>query len=337
MLKLLNKVEDRMHLYFFGKNINNIKFKYNTKKMVVLNRLPFKMGQYGTDSRLIRKILKRRKKSRAYLQHLKSRTISNLFLTDKQRLKLINRIFRSINKNPECFTFFYKLKSDLNSVNLKNDIFIVSWYSQKAALKKLLLAIDFLFEDYEAYKAVFVISVEFQYWFKDLNIEISFQWNRVRIIIWLTIDFKKNFNILKNLYIERKFKEIEDYEYDNFLFWYKNWSFEKEDFVFIPEEVNWANWGGYKDLSRQNCDLIQIKKEREEQERLIQIKKEREEKERLIQINKEREEKEREKIERIKKEREEKERLIQINKEREKREKIERINKEMLAFWKVIK
>jgi hypothetical protein len=79
--------------------------------------------------------------------------------------------------------------------------------------------------------------------------------------------------------------------------------------VFIPEEVNWANWGGYKDLSRQNCDLIQIKKEREEQERLIQIKKEREEKERLI----------------------------QINKEREKREKIERINKEMLAFWKVIK
>jgi hypothetical protein len=120
-----------MYLYFCGKNINNIKFKYNTKRMVVLHRLPFFKGQRGIDFKILHKIAKRKKRSKTYIKKLPSKFISTVFFTDKQKVKLINRIFRNIQKTPDRYEFFYKVrtKEDENIVeylDLKRTTFVVS-------------------------------------------------------------------------------------------------------------------------------------------------------------------------------------------------------------------
>jgi hypothetical protein len=220
-LRLLKVLEDRMYLYFYGKNINNIKFKYNTKKMIVLNRLPFLKGQHGIDNRILNKIARRRKLSKIHLKKFKTKSISSVFFTTKQKWKLVRRIFRNVKKAPICYTLFFKVHEDIYKVNLKKDVFIVSFYSEKAALKKLLLALDYVFEEYQEFKTVFVTTVEFHYWYEELHVDVSFKWNRVKITVGLTSKYKTALQLLKNLYIQRRFKAIEDEEYERSVFWYK--------------------------------------------------------------------------------------------------------------------
>lgn len=234
--KLLPPLEDRMYLYFFGKNINNIKFKYNTKKMIVLNRLPYQQYQRGMDFRLWKKISTRKKKFKIYLNKFQEKFCEDLWFSQLQKFKFVNKIFNSIRKEPNAFHLFYKIKKVLTLEKVKEikttkDNFVVVWYSQKAALKNLLLKLDYKFPQYLEFKTVFVTTVEFQYWYKELDVNIYFKWNRVNIYICLPkkckktkytyANFKKELSFLKNMYIQRSIKLTEDEEYERSVYWYK--------------------------------------------------------------------------------------------------------------------
>jgi len=146
---------------------------------------------------------------------------SSVFFTEKQKLKLVNKIFNLIKKAPSLYTFFFKVKEGANVINRHRDPFLITWYSGKAPLKKLLLALDFVFEEYALYNNTFVTTAEIHYWYDDIFIDVSFEWNRVRFLIGLPKKFKNEINFCKKLYFLRRFKELDDEEFERSVFWYR--------------------------------------------------------------------------------------------------------------------
>jgi len=220
-IKLLKKLEERMYLYFFGKNINNIKFKYNTKKMIVCNRLPFFRGGKGMDWRLLNKVAKRKKRTKMHKLKFTTKYKSSVLFTEKQKLKLVNKIFKLVTKTPIIYNFFFILREGIEVVNWRKDPFIITWYSGKAPLKKLLLALDIVFEDYVSYNNTFVTTAEFHYWYKEIFIDVLFERNRVKFLIGLPKQFKKEIYLCKKMYFLRRFKELDDEEFERSVFWYR--------------------------------------------------------------------------------------------------------------------
>lgn len=243
----LKVLEDRMYLYFCGKNLNTI--KYNTRKMVVINRLNFFIKNKGIDYKLLGKINRRKKKSKQFLLYFNKRVYGDGVggFTERQKWKFVNRIFRNFKKTPLAYNISFILNENEMDLEVHKRVLILNWYSEKALLKKVLATLNIDFEHYLNYKVVFAIRVEFHYWSKknaELHVEAYLENNRVRFIVILPSiykipiykkrykNFKKTFKKIINYIFYKEFKSLEDEEIERSIFWLKSW-------VMTPEGPVW--------------------------------------------------------------------------------------------------